>query len=109
MLAVSLTGCIGQFDGFTKAYDTCAEPVGVSLSDEGKTISVDGAGNDDWTGATYGSVVCIIREVGTPDYINTNIMSTRALDGRQTAEFDGIVVSYSYHPDSGLNLVFHKK
>ena len=109
LLALTLTGCAGQFDLFQKAYDTCGTSSGVSLSDNGTTISVDTMGEEDWSGATYSDLVCIIDAVGTPSYINENIMSTRALDGRQTQEFDGIEVSYSYHPDSGMDIVFHKK
>lgn len=106
---LGLTGCAGQYDLFQKAYDSCGTPSGVSVSDEGTTISVDTMGEEDYSGATYGDLVCIIGAVGTPSYINDGIMSVRAMDGRQTQEFDGIVVSYSYHPNSGMDIVFHKK
>ena len=109
LLAVSLTGCVGQFDTFQKAYEDCGSPLGVEVADEGKTITIDSIGSDDWTGASYSELTCVVSAVGTPDYINNNIMSVRALDGRQTEEFDGIVVSYSFHPDNGATIVFHKK
>lgn len=106
---LGLTGCAGSFDLFQKAYDSCGTSSGVSVSDEGTTISVDTMGEEDYSGATYEDLVCIIGAVGTPSYINDGIMSVRAMDGRQTQEFDGIVVSYSYHPNSGMDIVFHKK
>ncbi|WP_269142641.1 hypothetical protein [Georgenia yuyongxinii] len=31
--------------------------------------------------------------------------STRALDGRQTAEWDGVVATWSFHPDDGLDVI----
>lgn len=108
-LAITLTGCVSSFDTFQKAYDSCGTPSGVSVSDNGTTISVDTMGEEDYSGATYGDLVCIIGAVGTPTYVNDGIMSVRAMDGRQTQEFDGIVVSYSYHPNSGMDIVFHKK
>jgi hypothetical protein len=33
-----------------------------------------------------------------------HMTSTRALDGRQTASWDGIDAAWSYHPDSGMNM-----
>jgi hypothetical protein len=109
LLAFTLTGCASQFDLFQKAYSSCGSPSGVSVSDEGKTISVDTMGEEEYSGASYGDLVCIISAVGTPTYINDGIMSVRAMDGRQTQEFDEIIVSYSYHPDHGMDIVFHKK
>lgn len=106
---LGLTGCAGSFDLFQKAYSSCGSPSGVSVSDEGKTISVDTIGEEEYSGASYGDLVCIIDAVGTPSYINDGIMSVRAMDGRQTQEFDEIIVSYSYHPDHGMDIVFHKK
>ena len=94
---------------FQKAYESCGTPAGVSVSDEGKTIAVDTMGDEEYSGASYGDLVCIINAVGTPSYVNSNIMSVRALDGRQSDEFDGIEVSYSFHPDNGMDIVFHKK
>jgi hypothetical protein len=109
-LLVTLTGCAWQFDKFEKANEACGyPPSGVTVSDEGRTISIDGMGEEDYSGASYGDLICIIEAIETPDYIYNNIMATRALDGRQTQEFDGIEVSYSFHPDSGANIVFHKK
>lgn len=108
-VALTLTGCAGSFDLFQKAYDTCGATSGVSVSDNGTTISVDTMGEEDYAGATYDDLVCVIDAVGTPSYITNSIMSVRALDGRQTQEFDGIEVSYSYHPDNGMDIVFHKK
>jgi hypothetical protein len=66
-------------------------------------------GEEDYIGAGYGDVLCLINAVETPSYIVSAIESTRALDGRQHDEFDGIDVSWSYHPDSGLDIVYHKK
>jgi hypothetical protein len=109
LLAFTLTGCAGQFDLFQKAYDSCGTPSGVSVSDNGTTISVDTIGEEEYSGASYSDLVCVINGVETPSYIYDGIMSVRAMDGRQTQEFDGIVVSYSFHPDHGMSIVFHKK
>ena len=108
-LLVTLTGCVGQFNTFQEAYELCGSPEGVTVADGGSTITIDGMGEEDYSGTSYGALVCVVTKAGTPDYIYSNIMSTRALDGRQIQEFDGIEVSYSFHPNSGANIVFHKK
>lgn len=109
LLLVTLTGCSSSYSGFQDAMDSCTATNGVLVSDNGSTLSVDMMGEEDYVGAGYGDVLCIIDAVKTPDYIVSAIESTRALDGRQHDEFDGIEVSWSYHPDSGLDLLYHKK
>ena len=54
-------------------------------------------------------VVCVFTAVGTPNRIVTNIDSTTAMMGRQKAESDDITYEWSYHPDSGLQLVMYDK
>jgi len=74
LLMVGLTGCAGKFELFQKAYETCGSPAGIRVSDEGKSITIDGYGEDDYSGA----------------------------------DLDNIDVSWSYHPDNGLDIVIHK-
>lgn len=109
LLLVSLTGCAGSFDTFQKAFESCGSPSGVSVSDNGTTLSVDTMGEEDYSGADYYDMVCIVNAVGTPSYIISNMDTTNSLMGRQFDEFDGIEVSWSFHPDNGANVVFHKK
>lgn len=109
LLMVGLTGCAGKFETFQKAYSTCGAPSGIEVSDEGKTITIDGNGEDDYYGATISSTVCVLNAVGTPSYVLSNMNTTNSLMGRQTATFgDKIDVSWSYHPDNKLDIVIHK-
>lgn len=108
-LTVSLAGCSTSYTGFQDAVDLCAASNGVLVSDGGNTLSVDMMGEEDYVGAGYGDVLCIIGAVETPSYIISAMESTRALDGRQHDTFNDIDVSWSYHPDSGLDIVYHKK
>jgi hypothetical protein len=109
LLAFTLTGCAGQFDTFQKAYESCGTPSGVSVSDNGTTISIDTIGETDYSGASFSDAVCIINALKTPTYIMDNMDTTNSLMGRQTDSFNGIDVSWSYHPDNGLQVVYHKK
>ena len=45
---------------------------------------------------------------GLPDWLLEEMERTRAIDGRQREEFDYLVVSWIYHPDSGLEVMYRK-
>lgn len=108
LLLVSLTGCAGQFDTFQKAVEKCNSPSGVSVLDNGTTLTLDMMGTEDYYGAQLTDVDCIVTAVNTPSYIVENIYSTNAISGRQHDEFNGISVSYSYSEANGLALTYHK-
>lgn len=48
---------------------------------------------------------CILAQVKTPDYVIAQMDRTRALDGTQHGSWGNISASWSYHPDSGLDVV----
>lgn len=98
----------GSFDTFQKAYDTCSSPSGITISDGGKTLIIDGQ-NEYYIGADISDTVCVLTEVELPSYILSNMETTNSLMGRQSDTFgDKIDVSWSYHPDNGLDIVLHK-
>ncbi len=112
ILVLFMTGCgtppPPPFLLFEQAYDTCNSPSGITVSDEGTTISINGNGEYEYSGADIYDIACVLSEVNTPSYIISNMDTTNSLMGRQTASFDGIDVSWSYHPDNGLDVVLHK-
>lgn len=77
---------------------------GVDLGDEGQSLSMSGEGNES-SGVGFEDMHCVFEAVDMPDGVLTRIDTTRALDGRQTAGWDGLEASWGYHPDSGLNIV----
>ena len=107
LLLVSLTGCAG-FDTFQKAVAKCNSPSGVSVLDNGTTLSVDMMGTEDYTGAQLTDVDCIVSAVNTPSYIVENIYNITAISGRRSDEWNGITVTYSYSEANGLALTYHK-
>lgn len=109
LLILGLTGCAGNFDIFQKAYSSCGSPSGIRVSDEGKTITIDGNGEYEYSSASLGDTVCVLDAIATPSYILSNMETTNSLMGRQTESFgDNIDISWSYHPDNGLDIVIHK-
>ena len=101
-----------------KAYaDLKGDGLVLSAAEDGKSITID---SNPW-GAAKGSqaykldndfdllmIKELNSELGLPDWLYTEMMSTRALDGRQKEVFDYVTVSWSYHPDSGINILYRK-
>lgn len=77
---------------------------GASLGDDGRSLNLDTKGTEDLSGLDTADVDCVLAEVAAPDHVLNQIYSTRALDGRLSAEWEDMSATWSYHPDSGLNL-----
>lgn len=80
---------------------------GAEIADGGTTLILDGSGEDDPAGMPYADQKCLLDELHMPTYVDEQMRNTRALDGRQSADWDGIQASWSYHPDDGLDVVLH--
>lgn len=49
------------------------------------------------------------KKLNLPESLNRKMSQTRAMDGRMTETYDDIVVSWTYHPDNGLEVLYEKK
>ena len=58
---------------------------------------------------TLEAIKYVNEELGFGGYVYSEMMETTALMGRQRAENDKYEVSWSYHPDSGLEVTYRKK
>jgi hypothetical protein len=58
---------------------------GTELADGGDTLIVDGQGQEDFAGLSYGSLQCLLTALKIPASVQQEISTTRALDGRQGA------------------------
>lgn len=89
----------------------------LSAAQDGLSITID---SNPW-GASQGSeayklsndlALVYIQELNSylelPDWLYTEMLKTRALDGRQKEAFDYVTVTWSYHPDSGINVLYRK-
>ncbi|HEX5541642.1 MAG TPA: hypothetical protein VFX60_08760 [Micromonospora sp.] len=74
------------------------------LGDEGKSLTLAGQGEKS-AGLPYTVITCVLEAVKIPDAVIAQMDSTRALDGRQTAEWNDIQASWTYHPNSGLKVI----
>lgn len=93
-----------------QAKDNCAEfSLDVTIGDDGASLIISRAGAEERPGATILQAMCVLYELDVPDAVVFQIEGTRALDGRQHADWDGISASWTYHPDNGLNMILQEE
>lgn len=78
----------------------------LELEDDGKTLIIDSLGQEE-DPLGLGAVVadCVYIDLETPKWVSESVGATRAMDGRQSAEWDNYKAQWSYHPDSGLSMI----
>lgn len=109
---------------FEKAVKSCSALPATVLADQGKTLTMNGvsASNAELSkalaSAGIGSgevalpmadVQCALSALDMPASISAKMAQTTALMGMQTDTWDGIEVSWSYHPDNGFNVILVDK
>ena len=96
-------------EAMTPRFETVAEacelvPLLV-VADKGATLTLTTAGESGVSYTDIEDVACVLAKLEVPSYVVSHIDSTRALDGQQTDEWDGISARWTYHPEDGLHLV----
>ena len=96
-------------EAMTPRFETAAEacelvPLLV-VADKGTTLTLTTAGESGVSYTDIEDVACVLAKLEVPSYVVSHIDSTRALDGQQTDEWDGISARWTYHPEDGLHLV----
>ncbi len=109
-----------EFTLFEESVTACGHDMNVA--DEGLTLTIDMKGQEEWDGALLRDIKCATKFLQTPTYISESMYSTTALSGRQTdsykimlgggdtgfAETEYLIeMSWTYHPDDGLDIIFH--
>jgi hypothetical protein len=54
-------------------------------------------------------LACALKYMDVPSYVVSMMEKTRALDGIQREEYGNFKISWSYHPDNGLDVVINEK
>lgn len=76
------------------------------LADDGYTLTINGKGEQDFSGISIDDESCLLRSLKAPSAVVSHIDQTTSMDGRQSETWQGITFSWSYHPDRGLDGVF---
>lgn len=87
------------------AVDTCkvANATGFLLGDGGMTLTFDMKGKGQSTGAAMTDIACVLAELDVPTSLVSHMDQTTSMDGRQSETWDNLEVSWSYHPDRGMD------
>lgn len=94
----AVTGC-----GMTRGA------AGLALGDNDSSLILDGKGDDDLNGVTVERQACVLTALDIPDSTLNLMSTTRALDGRQQGSWNDYDASWSYHPDTGLNITIESR
>ena len=90
---------------FSSALSACdaVDASGITLAEDVQSLTFDGTGQEDFFGGDYEDLLCIIDELKAPSTVAERMSRTSSLMGVQDADWDGISISWSYHPDNGLD------
>lgn len=94
---------------FESVYSEYCSSTWASVASDGSYLSVDTNPDniDDYTEyEAYLALYSINSALGLPESLIEKMGQTRALDGRQTETYDKITVSWTYHPDNGLEVMY---
>lgn len=82
-----------------------------SLSSDGSYITIDTNPKniDDYVNKeAYSSLSLVNSALNLPNSLFEKMCSTRAIDGRQKESYENIAVSWTYHPDQGIEVMYEK-
>ena len=93
----------------TDAHTACLSQLGafendLTLTDEGQTLLVDTNPDNTAYGDALGGLICVLNYLQTPQSVVAKIECTNALMGVE-ASHDGLAYSWTYHPDTGAELI----
>lgn len=91
---------------FASAVKTCgASRSDAVVNDHGESMTIDTQGEEDYRGISTDELFCIVQALGAPRAVVSHMEQTTSMDGRQEESWDGVTMSFSYHPDRGMDAV----
>ena len=99
-----------DFKLFYDLYDNLT----VSVAEDGSYMTVDNnpldlkGGSIIYSEEGLNQVKLTNKALGLADWLYEEMLNTRALDGRQKEVFDDVTVTWSYHPDHGLEVIYRR-
>jgi hypothetical protein len=79
---------------------------GVTFAEDGQSLNFDDKGKEDLFGGDFSDLQCIIEGLGAPSTVLARMYQTTSSMGVQDAEWDGISISWTYHPERGMDANF---
>lgn len=99
---------------FKKIYKQHCDSIWADVGDDGSYLSIDTNPYDEEDNGiayheAYTAIENINRELGLPESLFEDMGRTSGNDGKQSEEFDKVIVSWKYHPDTGMEVIYRKK
>lgn len=94
---------------FRAIYNQLGSPYYCTLASDGSYLAFDTNWldiDDYFDSDAYEGIKKTVAILDLPDSLIAEMGQTRALDGRITKSYDNIEVSWTYHPDDGLEVMF---
>lgn len=110
-IVIAVSGGGGKKD-FNKLYSDIAGESWCTIASDGTWMKIDTNPNDidDYISTTaYYKLKSINSDLGFSSVVIEEMNETRSIDGRQSASSDKYEVSWSYHPDQGLEVMYKVK
>lgn len=87
------------------AVATCGvtETTSFLLGDGGTSLTFDMKGEEQLSGARITDIYCVLAELDVPTSVVSHMDQTTSMDGRQSESWENLEVSWSYHPDRGMD------
>ena len=94
-------------------YDKHCDSTWATLSEDETTLELDTNPFDIDDGSTYSAarsmlIDTINKDLNLPEVLSKKMYNTRAIDGRQTETYGIVEISWTYHPDKGLEIIYAK-
>ncbi|MBQ9842455.1 MAG: hypothetical protein IJO42_05030 [Clostridia bacterium] len=93
---------------YEEIVDTSCDYISISYDHSSLVIDTnpnDSAFNDNEDEAIL-AIFYVNESLGFPSSLIDKMSSTRALDGMQSQSFEEYTVSWTYHPDNGLRVIY---
>ncbi len=95
---------------FASIYNQYCDSSYASVASDGSYLSIDTNPNDSSYNSYEEDAILAIYSVnealGLPDSVITQMGQTRSIDGRQSYSNSDVEVSWTYHPDNGLEILY---
>ena len=96
----------------SEAYETCCggdDTDYASLGCDGKSLTIDTKPDDRYYSGeddALSAIFAINAFLGLPSSLIDKMSSTRALDGMQSQDCGDYTVTWNYHPDNGMKVIY---
>lgn len=94
---------------FNAVYKEYCDSTWAIVSEDGSYLKIDTNPNniDDYFDYDAYQAVSLVNDaLGLPESLLEKMGSTRALDGTQVQRYENITVTWTYHPDNGLEVIY---